>query len=292
MLSKEILKKVRRIELTTRKAVNDVMSGQYKSHFKGHGVQFSEHRQYVPGDDVRHIDWKVSARSRDPLIKKFEEERELTVLLLVDVSGSEQFGSVERLKSEILAELGGMIAYAAVHTGDKVGAMLFSSETEKLIPPRKGRLHVLRIISDLLTFTPQKKGTDLAGALESAERVMKHGGIVFILSDFMAQDYQKALKRLSRKHDVVAVNLSDPRESEVPNVGYLLIQDPETGEEAFVDTGSYRFKAWLDQERKNRRATFEDALKGAQVDVLELSSGEDYSEALVRFFRIRSKRRK
>jgi uncharacterized protein (DUF58 family) len=292
MLPEELLKKVRRIEITTRKMVNDVMSGRYRSHFKGHGVQFSEHRLYVPGDDVRHIDWKVSARSRDPVIKKFEEERELTVFLVVDVSGSEAFGSTRKLKSEIAAEIAGMIAYAATHTGDKVGVLLFAGEIEKLVKPKKGRQHVLRIIRDLLGHEPKSRGTNMAAALESAGRVMKHSGIIFILSDFIAEDYELQLKRLARKHDVVAVCVGDQREAEIPDVGYVLFRDPETGEERLVNTSSYAFKKWLKEFRTAHEAELHSALRGNRIEQLRILTKEDHGEAVVRFFRARSRRRR
>lgn len=292
MLPEELLRKVRLIEITTRKMVDDVMSGQYRSHFKGHGVQFSDHRQYVPGDDVRHIDWKASARSREPLIKKFEEERELTVLLLVDVSASEGFGSSRKLKGEVAAEVAGMLAYAASHTGDKVGVVLFGGEIEQIIPPKKGRQHILRIIRDLLSHRPRTRGTDLAGALERAGRVLKHSGVVFILSDFLAEDYELQLKRLARRHDVVAVSIGDPREAEIPSLGQILLMDPETGEERLVDTGSYAFKKWLKEFQVARAADLGTALKGGRIENLKIQTKDDYGEAVVRFFQARSRRRR
>jgi uncharacterized protein (DUF58 family) len=301
LLSPELLKKVRMIEITTRKVVDDVMSGQYRSHFKGHGVQFSEHRLYVPGDDVRHIDWKVSARVRDPLIKKFEEERELTVLLAVDVSGSKAFGSSKRLKSEVAAEIAGMLAYAASQTGDKVGVLLFAGEVEKIIPPKKGRKHVLRIVSELIDYKPRSKGTDLAGALDRAGRIMRHSGVVFLISDFIpgapgpgvaSANYELQLKRLARRHDVVAVRIGDERERQVPNVGQLLVMDPETGEERFIDTGSYAFKKWLKEFEKTHDGMTEQAIKGGRIEQLRILTQEDYGDAVVRFFRARSRRRK
>src|SRR6478672_9943959 len=186
MLSEELRKKVRLIEIQNRKVIDNVLTGQYRSHFKVHGVQFSEHRLYVPGDDIRHINWNVSARTRDPLVKKFEEERELSVFLVVDLSKSESFSSSTKLKSEVAAEIAGMLAYAASHTGDKVGVMLFAGEVEKIIRPKKGRQHILRIIRDMLAYRSTTKGTDLAGALDGAGRIMKHAGVVFVLSDFLA----------------------------------------------------------------------------------------------------------
>jgi len=292
MLREELLRKVRLIEITTRKVVDDAMSGAYKSHFKGHGVQFSEHRLYVPGDDIRHIDWKVSARTRDPHLKKYDEEREVTVFLVVDVSGSEGFGSSGKLKSEMTAEIAGMLTYAATHTGDKVGVLLFAGEVEQIIPPKKGRQHILRIIRELLTYQPRSKGTNLKNALEAAGRIMKHSGIVFVVSDFMAQDYEVSLKRLARKHDVVAVATSDERESLVPELGHILMMDPETGAETLVDTASYGFKKWLTEFQTAHRTDTETAFKGGRVEVLKVTTKEDYAEAVVRFFRARARRRK
>lgn len=292
MLPEDLLRKVHLIEITTRKVVDDVLSGQYRSHFKGHGVQFSEHRLYVPGDDVRHIDWKVSARTRDLLVKKFEEERELSVFLVVDVSGSKQFGSSGKLKSEIAAEIGGMLAYAATHTGDRVGVLLFASKIERIIPPRKGHQHILRIIRDLLTFESETKGTNLTEALEATGRIMKHSGVIFIISDFLAEGYDIALKRLSRKHDVVAVHLSDEREVQVPAIGQMLFLDPETGEEKYVDTTSYRFKKWFEEYRAEFDTDLQTSFKGSRVEFLRILTQEDYGDAVVRFFRARSRRKK
>ena len=292
MLSEELLKKVRLIEITTRKMVDEVMSGQYRSHFKGHGVQFSEHRIYVAGDDVRHIDWKVSARTRDLLVKKFEEERELSVFLVVDVSGSKKFGTHQKFKSEIAAEISAMLAYAATHTGDRVGVLLFSDQVEKIIPPKKGRQHILRIIKDLLTFEPSMTGTGLSNALDATGRVMKHSGVVFIISDFLTEGYDVALKKLARKHDVVAVKITDEREEEIPSLGPVLFIDPETQEERFVDTSSYGFKKWFEEFKTALKTDTESALKGSQVETLKIVTKEDYGEAVVRFFRARSRRKK
>jgi uncharacterized protein (DUF58 family) len=282
---------VRLIEINTRKKVDDVMSGSYKTHFKGHGVQFSEHRQYVAGDDIRHIDWKVSARTRDPLIKKFEEERELTVFLVVDVSGSKKFGSGTKLKSEIVAEIGGMLAYAASHSGDKVGVLFFADQVEKIIRPGKGRSHVQRVIRDLLGFEPKTHGTQLGKALDSTRRVMKHSGIIFILSDFMGTGYEKSLKHLSRKHDVIAIRLTDDREDSIPELGLLRLFDPETGEESIVDTSSYLFKKWIKENSIKRTQEAGNFLKSGKVDLLNIKTEEDYGQAVARFFKARSRRR-
>jgi uncharacterized protein (DUF58 family) len=247
---------------------------------------------YQPGDDVRHIDWKVSARSREPMLKKYEEERELTVFLVVDVSGSESFGSSRKLKSEMAAEIAGMLAYAAVHTGDKVGVLLFGGKVEKIIPPKKGKQHILRVIRDILTFRSKTLGTDLKGALDAANRIMKHSGVVFVISDFMAESYDIALKRLARRHDVVAVSVLDERELEVPEIGQLVVTDPETGVDMWVDTSSYAFKKWLKEYRTELETDTQTAFKGGRVELLKVTTREDYGEAVVRFFRARSRRKK
>ncbi len=296
MLPEELIKKVRLIEITTRKRVDDFMSGQFKSSFKGSGVQFSEHRLYVAGDDVRHIDWKVSARSREPVIKKFEEERELTVFLVVDVSASESFGSLGKLKSEVTAEIAGMLAYAAIHSGDKVGLLLFAGEVEKIIPPKKGRSHILRIIREILGFEPSAKpspkGTNLTAALDGAGRIMKHSGVIFVLSDFLAEGYDLSLKKLSRRHDVVAVQVGDPRELEIPSVGQVLFTDPETGEEHLVDTSSYAFKKWFEDYRTEFETDMQTALKGSKTEWVRVLTDDHYIDTVVRFFRTRSRRKK
>jgi uncharacterized protein (DUF58 family) len=292
MLPEELLKKVRRIEITTRKLVDDALSGNYRTHFKGHGVTFSEHRLYVPGDDVRHIDWKVSARSRDPLIKKYEEERELTVFLVVDVSASEAFGSGAKLKSEIQAEVAAMLAYAATHTGDKVGALLFAGQVEEVVRPAKGRGHVMKIAQKVLTYEAKTSGTNLAAALDAADRIMKHAGVVFILSDFIATGYEMSLRRLARRHDVVAVSTDDPRETDVPDLGHFFLRDPETGVEHFVDTGSYAFRKWMKEQVARRAATRDTLLRSGQVEQLRVSTSDDYGEAVVRFFAARSRKRR
>jgi uncharacterized protein (DUF58 family) len=244
----------------------------------------------VDGDDIRHIDWKVSARTRDPMIKKYEEERELTVFLIVDISNSGAFGSKDRLKSEAAAEIGGMLSYAAMQTGDKVGALLFAGEVEEIIPPKKGKLHGLRIIREILGRKPKTKGTDLKKALDAAGRIMKHSGVVFVISDFIAEGYESALNRLGRRHDVIAISITDPRERAVPEIGQILLQDPETGEERLVDTGSYSFKKWLKEWVSAQDAKTEQALRSGRVETLRVSTEEDYAEAVVRFFRSRQKR--
>jgi uncharacterized protein (DUF58 family) len=287
VLSVELLKKIKLIEITTRKCVNDLMSGQYKSHFKGHGVQFSEHRVYVSGDDVRHIDWKASARTREPLVKKFEEERELTVLLIVDGSGSQFFGSNKLLKSEVTANIGGMLAAAATHTGDRVGAIFFGGEVEKIIPPKKGKHPVLHIIQEILTYRPKTKGTNLAAALDASRRLLKHSGVVFILSDFLTENYERPLKRLCRKHDVVAISIEDEREEIIPDIGRIRLADPETGEKHIFNTGSYSFKKWFQDFKSKHEGKKKETLRGKHLDYLKIKTEEDFADVLVRFFKNR-----
>lgn len=291
MIPEELRRKVHLIEISTRKIINDVMSGNYKSHFKGQGVQFSEHRTYVAGDDIRHIDWKVSARTKETMLKKFEEERELTVFLIVDLSASGQFGSKEKLKVEASAEIGSLLAYAAEKTGDKIGALLFAGEIEKIIPPKKGKGHVFRIVRDILGYAPRTKGTSLAEAIDSANRIMKHAGVVFVISDFIAKDYESALRRLSKRHDVVAIRVMDGREFEIPPIGSLFLTDPETGIEGMVNTNSYAFKKWIQKEKKDYDLAFKSIFSKSRIEELLIRTREDYGEAVVRFFRTRARRR-
>lgn len=291
LLPEEILRKVKRIEITARKLMDESVTGEYRSQFKGHGMQFSEHRQYMAGDDVRHIDWKVSARSREPVIKKYEEERELNILLVVDVSASAEFGSERKLKGEVMAELGGLLAYAASSTGDKIGALLFAGGVEKVIPPRRGIGHVSRVIRELLAYEPRTRGTDLTAALDAASRIMKHAGVVFVLSDFLAHGYEQALSRLSMRHDVIAVWVGDPREREMPDSEWLWLEDPETGKTAPVDTGSYAFRKWLSEVRQETETGTLAAFKSRGIESIRVTTREDYGEALVRFLKARGRSR-
>jgi hypothetical protein len=289
ILREELLKKVKLIEITTKKVVTDVLTGRYKSHFKGQGVQFSEHRQYVPGDDVRHIDWKVSARTRDPLIKKFEEERELSVLLVIDLSASGVFSSREISKQEVLAEIAGVLAHAASQTGDKVGAILFSNRIVKTIPLRKGRAHVQRMIRDVFVQEMESGGTALADALDSARRVLKHSGVVFVVSDFLAKDFEKPLQRLARKHDVIAIRVRDSRESEVPVAGQVWVSNPETGEETLIDTESQSFRNWFREWAEANEKKLSDLFKKSRIEQVLLSTDGSHADLIVRYFQSRSR---
>lgn len=287
----DLLKRVKRIEIATRKVMDDFMSGGYKSHFKGQGVQFSEHRIYTPGDDIRHLDWKVSARSKEPLIKQYEEERELSVFIIADLSASQDFGSQKQIKRELVAELGAMIAYAASNSGDKVGVLMVTSKVKKIIELKKGRNHVLRIIRDLLSHETETGGTALKQAFEEAQRLLKHSGIIFILSDFKAEGYESPLRRLAKKHDVVAIKINDPAETAVPKIGRMTVIDPETGKEMEIDPSSFMFQKIM----KDQNQTFEQKTKQifnvAGVEVLPMNTYEDYAEGLVRFLKRRKQKR-
>jgi uncharacterized protein (DUF58 family) len=290
-MNEQLLKKVRRIEIATKRMMDDIMTGGYKSHFKGQGVQFSEHRQYTPGDDIRHLDWKVSARNREPLVKQYEEERELNVFVIADLSSSLEFGSLKQTKREVLAELGAMIAYAASNTGDKVGVLIVTDRVEKTIELKKGRNHVLRIIRDLLTFPTKPGGTALKRGLEEARRLMKHSGIVFILSDFKAEGYESALRQLSRKHDVVAVKIDDPSEIEIANLGTLSILDPETGSQLDIEPGTAAFKSELESTLVGFEAKTKQIFNLAGVETLPINTHEDHAEKLLQFLKRRKQKR-
>ena len=286
-----LLKKVKKIEITTRKVMNDFMSGGYKSHFKGQGVQFSEHRTYTAGDDIRHMDWKVSARSKEPLIKQYEEERELNVFIIADLSSSLEFGSKKMLKKDLVAELGAMIAYAASNSGDKVGVLFVANKVKKIIRLKKGKNHVLRIIRDLLTFETESGGTALKTALEETSHLMKNSGIVFILSDFKAEGYQTALRQLAKKHDVVAVKIEDPHETTFQNLGKLTLVDPETGVESEIDPGSYSFKKAQKEAVDSFELKTKQIFNYSGVEILPMSTREDYAESLVRFLKRRKQKK-
>jgi uncharacterized protein (DUF58 family) len=242
VLDKELLKTVRRIEISVRRALDTVMAGAYHSSFKGNGMEFSEVREYVLGDDVRSIDWNVTARAGSPFIKKFVEERELTMLLVVDASASGKFGSDRRMKGEIMATISALLSFAAIRNNDKVGLLVCTDQVELVIPPAKGRKHVLRMVRELLYYKPEHRGTDLTVALQYAARILRRRAVVVVLSDFMTQGYEKAFKMLRRRHDVLALAVSDPREHALPAAGFITLEDPESGETLLVDSGDAIFR--------------------------------------------------
>ena len=290
MISKEIIKKVRHIEIKTKKLVNDVFSGEYKSVFKGRGMEFSEVREYQPGDDIRSIDWNVTARMGHPFVKKFVEERQMTVMLMVDLSGSQAFGTKDSFKSELAAEVSSVLAFAAIKNNDRVGVILFTDDVEKYIPPQKGRQHVLRVIREILYFEPKGKGTNVARALQFMNRVMKRRSVVFLLSDFIDQGYEKDLRITSKKHDVIALSLYDPREQELPDVGLLELEDPESGEQILVDTADRKFREHYKETQLKREEDLKHSFHAMNVDNITLINGLSYVEPLNRFFKIREKR--
>lgn len=290
MISREQLRTVRKIQIRTSHLVSDLFAGQYQSVFKGRGMEFAEVRLYQPGDDVRTLDWNVTARTGVPHVKRFAEERELTVMLLVDASASTHFGSVRQTKEALAAELGALLAFSAITNNDKVGLVMFSDRIELALPPRKGTRHVLRVIRDILSLTPAGRGTDIAGALEHLRHVTKRRCVVFILSDFLTPGWKRALRIASRRHDVVAVVLEDPREAEMPDVGLVELEEAETGERYVVDTRDVRVRAELAREAGRARAERDRMLRSAGVDTIAVSTDRPYTQALLRFFRMRERR--
>lgn len=287
---KDILKKIRRLELRTRRLVNSTFAGQYHSVFKGRGMNFEEVREYAPGDEIRSIDWNVTARMNTPYVKKFTEERELTVLLVVDVSASGTFGSVELSKRELAAEVASILAFSAINNNDKVGLLLFSDEVELYIPPKKGRLHTLRLIREMLYFQPKGRGTNLAGALDYLNRVTSRKAVVFLISDFLAPDFAKALTIASRRHDVVAMPVRDPGECDLPDVGIVTLEDAETGEQIDINTGSRAIRQGLKDLEETRIKSLERLLRSRRIDIVPLATNEDYLLPLRAFFTQRERR--
>jgi uncharacterized protein (DUF58 family) len=290
MIPAEILKKVRQIQIRTRRTVNDVLAGEYSSVFKGRGMEFDEVRAYQVGDDVRTIDWNVTARTGHPYVKRFVEERELTVLLVVDVSASGAFGSTERLKSELAAELCALLAFSAIRNNDKVGLLLFTDEVELFVPPKKGKRHVLRVIRELLYFSPARRGTDIGAALDYLNRVTTRRAVVFLVSDFLAERYDRALTLANRRHDLVAVALTDPRELELPPIGLVELEDAETGERLAVDTWSRRAARRYARAAQAQIEARRRLLARLGVDTIEINTGAPYVPELIKFFRMRERR--
>ena len=323
MIPREILKKIRQIEIRTNRIVTETLAGAYHSVFKGQGMNFDEVREYQPGDDVRAIDWNVTARMNHPFIKKFVEERELTLMLVVDVSGSGLFGSREQSKRELAAEIASVLAFSAIRNNDKVGLILFSDEVEKFIPPRKGRKHVLRVIREVLFFEPKRRGTDLEKALEFLMRVTAHKAVTVVISDFITPDQgasgvspetpiefrpagktpaarwagplpratQTALRQTNRKHDVVAVQIADRHELRLPALGRLILEDAETGEVVELNTADAGGRDAFALRQEKQRGELAKQFRGSGIDAIQLRTDEPYSAALGRFFETREKRR-
>ena len=290
--SSDILKQVRRIEIKTRGLSNDIFAGKYHSAFKGRGMAFSEVREYRVGDDVRDIDWNVTARSRQPHIKIYEEERELTMMLLIDVSGSRMFGTTEKLKKNTITEIAAVLAFSAAQNNDKVGCIFFSDRVEKFIPPKKGRAHVLMIIKELISFMPENNGTDISEGLRYLTNILKKRSTAFVLSDFMdtadgRARFEDALKIAYGKHDMVGIRVYDRREQQLPDVGILELKDAETGEKVWVDTASRAVRDAYARNWEQTSALIDSSLKRCRVDNVEIATGEDYVTSLMKLFKRR-----
>jgi uncharacterized protein (DUF58 family) len=291
METSEIFKKVRKIEIKTRGLSNQIFSGQYHSVFKGRGMAFSEVREYQAGDDIRSIDWNVTARFNHPYVKIFDEERELTVMLLIDVSGSNQFGTQSVLKEETITEIAAVLAFSAIQNNDKVGVIFFSNQVEKFIPPKKGTSHILRIIRELIDFKSQNRETNIAEALRYLTNVIKKRCTAFILSDFLDKGFDDAIKIANKKHDLIAVHISDERETEIPDVGLVRFRNAETGRQMWVDTSDRRTRENYRKWNLKQEAMINDLFLRSGVDVAKIRTGQDYVKPLVSLFKKREARR-
>jgi uncharacterized protein (DUF58 family) len=290
MIPKEILRKVRQIEIKTGRLVNDVFAGEYESIFKGRGMEFHEVREYVPGDDIRSIDWNVTARTGHPYVKKFVEERELTVIIMADMSGSGSFGTRNKMKMELMAEIGAVLSFSAIKNNDKVGLLLFTDKVEKFIPPKKGRPHVLRVIRELLYYKPESRKTSINSALEYLGKVLKKRAVVFLISDFMDSNYEKLLRILNKRHDIVGISISDPREKDLPDIGLVKFEDAETGEMLFVDTGDDFLRKEVAKKRDFLTDSRNKAFRAMGIDSIDISTDKPYIGPLILFFKARAKR--
>jgi uncharacterized protein (DUF58 family) len=290
MLPRELLRQVRRLQLRAKRAVEDLLGGEYRSIFKGAGLAFEEVREYQPGDDIRAIDWNVTARTGHPFVKRFVEERELTVMLVVDTSASQQFGTRLQQKREVAAELAAVLAFSAISNNDRVGLVAFSDRVERLVPPRKGARHVLRLIRDVLFFQPEHRGTCIREALRVLNKVLHRRAIVFLLSDFCDRDYEHAFRYTGQRHDLIAVPIRDPREEELPAAGLVQLEDAETGRVLLFDTGRRRVRNEFAALAKQRRDDLRQLARSAAVDLVEVSTDGGHLDALVRFFDLRQRR--
>jgi uncharacterized protein (DUF58 family) len=286
----ELLKKVRTIEIKTRGLSNHIFSGEYHSAFKGRGMTFSEVREYVPGDDIRAIDWNVTARFNHPYVKVFEEERELTVILLVDVSGSGEFGTKNQFKNEMMTEICAVIAFSAIQNNDKIGVIFFSDKIEKFIPPKKGKMHILRIIRELIEFKPESKGTDIGEALRYFTNMVKKRSIAFLISDFIGKGFEDSLKIANKKHDLVAVRIFDQREAILPEVGLLKMVDAETGKQIVVDTSDRNVRENYVRHFKNQESELAQIFAKSGVDVVKIRTDQNYVQPLMNLFKRRGRK--
>ena len=289
MSTAELLKKVRKIEIKTKGLSNHIFSGEYHTAFKGKGMAFSEVREYQPGDDVRSIDWNVTARYNNPFVKVFEEEREMTVILLIDISGSSEFGTQKQLKREVATEIAAVLSFSAINNNDKVGVIFFSDKIEKFIPPKKGKSHILRIIREFITFKSESKKTNLEEALIYFNNVIKKRAVCFILSDFMDDNFDNSLKIIRNKHDIVALRIHDQREEDIVNVGLIKVEDTETGSLKWVDTSNKNIRKEFKKKYLIFEKTLKQTLRNLAIDYIDIKTGEDYIKPLTNFFKNRKK---
>ncbi len=292
MLPSDVLTQVRRLQLRARRAVQTLLGGAYHSAFKGAGLSFEEVREYQPGDDVRTIDWNVTARAGHPFIKRYVEERELTILLATDLSGSQRFGTGRQAKRAVTAELAALLALAAVGNNDRVGLVGFTDRIERFVPPAKGGQHALRVLRDILFFEPDHRGTDLRVGLDFLNRVRRRRTVVFFFSDFLDSGFDDSFRRVARRHDLVAVRTSDPREQEWPAAGLVTLEDAETGRQLVIDASDRRFREQFATRARQRRAEFTKLARSSAVDLIDVSTGGDHADALLKFFRLRERRRR
>jgi uncharacterized protein (DUF58 family) len=291
MLTDELMREVRRLQVRTRRRVEGLFAGEYHSAFKGRGIEFADVREYEPGDDVRTIDWNVSARTGKTFIKRFTEERELTVILAVDLSGSGSFGSSGKSKSRTAVELAAVLALAAATNNDRVGLLIFTDRVELFLPPRKGRTHLLQMLRELLNFEPRSRGTDLAGAVDHLARMLRKRALVFLVSDFLAPPFERELRLASKKHELIAVSIADPRETDLPKAGLIELSDAETGERVTIDSSSRRARADYRRLAAEREAALERGLARAKVDRIKISTDKPFVRELERYFHLRERRR-
>ena len=290
MNTKDIIKKIRRIEISTNRLVNNIFAGEYESAFKGKGVEFDEVREYQHGDEVRTIDWNVTAKMGHPFVKKFVEERELIIMLLVDVSGSTEFGTHQQKKSEIIAEISALLAFAAIKNNDKVGLICFTDQVELFIPPRKGKKHVLRLIRDILYFESKRTATDLKTVLSFLERIQKRKSVVFLISDFRDDDYEKPLQRINPRHDLIAIVVADRRETEFPDVGLIELEDTETGDIILFDSSSAKTRQYYQEKNLDEITKRQKFFLKNKIDNIAIHADQSYTQSLIHFFQYRHKK--
>ncbi|NUN14703.1 MAG: DUF58 domain-containing protein [Myxococcales bacterium] len=290
MLTKEDLREIRKIEIITNRLVNDQLAGSYHSVFKGRGMSFDEVRLYQPGDEIRLIDWNVSARTNEVYVKQFVEERELTVLILVDMSGSLDFGTKTETKRKMAAKLAALLAFSAIKNNDRIGLVLFTDQVERFVPPKKGRKHVLRIISEIIAYEPERRGTDIAVSLQYLMGVTKRRTVAFLISDFLNEGFEKALRIASQRHDIVPIVLTDLMEQTLPDMGYLWVEDPETGEILVAPTSARSFRTRFHNQASVRAAQLDTMFRRLRIDSIRVRTGEPYTKPLMNYFKLRAKR--